>query len=87
VLHTHRVERLISTGALTFNKQLPTAAAFSRRPASARIGLRRGLGDGYYLRAAAYASFRPPTLNELNRPFGVGSDLTESNPNLKPEKL
>ena len=84
VMDTHRVERLISTGALTFNKHPANRGGVQP---TARIGLRRDLGDGYYLRAAAYAGFRPPTLNELNRPFRVGSDLTESNPNLKPEKL
>jgi outer membrane receptor protein involved in Fe transport len=45
------------------------------------------MGGGYYLRSAAYIGFRPPTLNELDRPYRVGSDLIESNPALKPERL
>lgn len=39
------------------------------------------------LRAAAYAGFRPPTLNELHRPFRVGNDVTEANAELEPEVL
>jgi len=41
----------------------------------------------FWLRAAAYAGFRAPTLNELHRPFRVGNDITEANPKLRPEKL
>ena len=36
---------------------------------------------------SAYRSFRPPSLNELHRPFRVGNDVTEANPALKPEIL
>ena len=39
------------------------------------------------LRAAAYLSYRLPTLNELYRPFRVGADATGSNAGLKPERL
>src|SRR5690606_40027417 len=52
--------------------------------ATARLGLRRETGFGA-VRAAAYAGFRPPTLNELHRPFRVGNDITEANPALAPE--
>jgi outer membrane receptor protein involved in Fe transport len=82
--NAHRVERDRATGAVTFEERpgdrdgvVPTA----------RAGFRRTLGDGRYLRSAAYAGFRPPTLNELHRPFRVGNDVTESNPGLEPEKL
>ena len=81
---THRVERLISTGVPSFNKH--PADRGGVQP-TARVGLRRDMGDNNYLRTAAYIGFRPATLNELNRPFRVGSDLTESNPALQPEKL
>lgn len=54
--------------------------------ATARLGLRRETGFGA-VRAAAYAGFRPPTLNELHRPFRVGNDITEANPALAPERL
>lgn len=39
------------------------------------------------LRAAAYQGFRLPTLNELYRPFRVGSDGTAANAGLRPERL
>ncbi|MGZ6125646.1 MAG: TonB-dependent receptor domain-containing protein [Myxococcales bacterium] len=39
------------------------------------------------MRAAAYRSFRAPTLNELYRPFQVGQVRTEANPQLGPETL
>jgi outer membrane receptor protein involved in Fe transport len=39
------------------------------------------------LRASAYQAFRAPTLNELYRPFQVGTVRTEANENLGPETL
>jgi outer membrane receptor protein involved in Fe transport len=54
---------------------------------TARFGARYSLNDVLWLRGAAYAGFRPPTLNELHRPFRVGNDITEANPLLKPETL
>jgi outer membrane cobalamin receptor len=39
------------------------------------------------VQVSAYRSFRPPSLNELHRPFRVGNDVTEANPALKPEIL
>ncbi len=83
-LDTHRVERLISTGAISYDQHPGDRGGVQP---TARIGLRRDLDGGYYLRSAAYVGFRPATLNELDRPFRVGSDLTEANPALKPEKL
>jgi outer membrane cobalamin receptor len=53
---------------------------------TARVGARRAFG-AMALRVAAYSSFRPPTLNELHRPFRVGNDITEANAALKPEHL
>lgn len=79
-----RVETTLATGVVTLNNRpaerdgvLPTA----------RFGARRELGGGWAWRAAAYAGFRPATLNELHRPFRVGNNITESNPALEPEKL
>ncbi len=83
-----RVERVIATGV----------TALDNRPAdqdgvepTARLGVKRDLADlglaGLALRTAAYAGFRPATLNELHRPFRVGNNLTESNPGLVPERL
>lgn len=34
-----------------------------------------------------YRTFRPPTLNELHRPFRIGNDVTEANAALQPEVL
>src|SRR6185312_10098763 len=39
------------------------------------------------LRAAAYRSFRAPTINELYRPFQVGTIVTDPNAALTPETL
>ena len=52
-----------------------------------RAGIRRDFADGEYLRAAVYSGFRVPTLNELYRPFRVGNNVTNQNPDLKPERL
>lgn len=52
-----------------------------------RFGARVALSPDWTLRAAAYSGFRVPTLNELYRPFRVGNDITEANPDLKPERL
>ncbi|MEZ5971436.1 MAG: TonB-dependent receptor [Hyphomonadaceae bacterium] len=79
----HRIERLMATGAPI----LEVAPADTETIApTARLGLRRGFGE-LYLRSAAYAGFRPPTLNELHRPFRVGNDVTEANAALAPERL
>jgi outer membrane receptor protein involved in Fe transport len=52
-----------------------------------RLGIRYSVTPEFWLRGAAYAGFRPPTLNELHRPFRVGNDITEANAALKPETL
>jgi outer membrane receptor protein involved in Fe transport len=79
-----RREYVLATGVTTLNA--PAADADGDLP-TGRIGLRYNLSDALWLRAAAYAGFRAPTLNELHRPFRVGNDVTEANPLLKPEKL
>ncbi|MGE5502658.1 MAG: TonB-dependent receptor, partial [Ignavibacteriales bacterium] len=53
---------------------------------TARAGVRRDVGENY-VRGAAYAGFRPPTLNELYRPFFLASSATLANADLQPEKL
>ena len=80
----HRIERPIAGGAPTLDVSAPDRDGWVP---TARAGVRRELGDGLFARAAAYAGFRPPTLNELHRPFRVGNDITEANPTLKPERL
>lgn len=74
----------LSTGANTLNLH---PDGDSGTTPTARAGVRYSLTPSTWLRAAAYAGFRPPTINELHRPFRVGNDITESNPSLKPETL
>ena len=80
----HRIETNIASGATTFQSLPPDR---SGTVPSGRIGIKRDLGDGFYFRSAAYTGFRPPTLNELYRPFRVGNNVTESNSALTPERL
>jgi vitamin B12 transporter len=80
----HRIERTIATGQVTLDQPSPDR---SGTLPTARLGVRRDLGGGLYLRGAAYAGFRPPTLNELYRPFRVGNNTTNANPALVPERL
>lgn len=79
-----RRERDLATGALTLNN--PSGDKSGVTP-TARLGARLKLTDAVWIRGAAYAGFRAPTLNELHRPFRVGNDVTEANPGLKPETL
>jgi len=79
-----RLERARTTGAVTLDDR--TVDRDGVVP-TARLGVRRDLGEGLHARAAAYSGFRPPTLNELHRPFRVGNDVTEANAALAPERL
>lgn len=79
-----RRERDVASGALVLDQKADGASGVTP---TARLGFRWGASDGVYLRGAAYAGFRPPTLNELHRPFRVGNDITEANPGLEPETL
>ncbi len=77
--------RVELTGAGTSN---PTQ--FARRSddqVSPKLGLLVRPLEGVTLRAGAYRAFRAPTLNELYRPFQVGSVRTDANESLGPEKL
>ncbi|MFZ3008062.1 MAG: TonB-dependent receptor, partial [Phenylobacterium sp.] len=77
-------ERDLATGAVTLNATSPDTSGATP---TARFGVRYRLNEAAWLRGAAYAGFRPPTLNELHRPFRVGNDVTEANPTLTPETL
>jgi len=79
-----RLERDRVTGLPTLDETYPDRAG---GVASARLAVRRNLWADWAVRAAAYSSFRPATLNELHRPFRVGNDLTEANAALEPETL
>ncbi len=54
---------------------------------TARAGGTWELTPAITLNGAAYLGWRPPTLNELYRPFRVGNDVTEANAQLGPEQL
>lgn len=78
-----RRETDVSTGAPLLDLRPSNAEA---TVVSARLGLARRVGAQQW-RIALYNGFRPPSLNELYRPFRVGNDVTEANNALKPEKL
>ncbi|WP_417591772.1 TonB-dependent receptor [Parasphingorhabdus sp.] len=52
-----------------------------------RGGFTLDASDALTLRGAAYLGWRLPTLNELFRPFRVGSDATAANELLEPERV
>lgn len=52
-----------------------------------RLGLSYEVQENTLLTFSAYSGFRLPTLNELFRPFRVGSDIVEANEALEPERL
>jgi outer membrane receptor protein involved in Fe transport len=79
-----RQERDRANGALTLDQR---PAGRSDTTPTGRLGARYALSEAIHVRGAAYAGFRPPTLNELHRPFRVGNDITEANAALKPETL
>lgn len=54
---------------------------------SPKLGAHWRLSEVLSTRAAAYRSFRAPTLDELYRPFQVGTVRTDANPDLVPETL
>lgn len=79
-----RIERDANTGAVLLNDR---SADRDGHVATARLGLRRNLEGGRAVKLSGYSGFRPPTLNELHRPFRVGNDITEANAALLPERL
>jgi outer membrane receptor protein involved in Fe transport len=81
---TSVASRLIQSGSSPLNERYPDQGGVVP---TGRLGARRDLFGDVYGRAAVYAGFRPPTLNELHRAFRVGNDVTEANPALTPEKL
>ena len=80
----HTIERTLATGVITLNDHPANADGIVP---TARAGLRHELGEGLFLRSAAYAGFRPPSLSELFRAFRQGNNFTLANSALKPERL
>lgn len=64
--------------------ELPDSSEVQLDP---RLGVLARLGPSLAVRASIYRAFRAPTLNELYRPFQVGSVLTAANEALRPETL
>lgn len=54
---------------------------------NARAGASYQIAAPARLRGAVYQAYRVPTINELYRPFQVGSDVTQANASLEPERL
>ncbi|HEY4126270.1 MAG TPA: TonB-dependent receptor [Rhizomicrobium sp.] len=72
-----------------FASQAVTTTLYSSKHGivpTARGGVRYDVSESFYLRSAAYAGFRAPSLNELYRPFRVGNVTTSANPDLTPEE-
>lgn len=77
------IERTLATGTLLRNDIAPDRSGWEP---TGRAGLAYAAGP-VTLRAAAYLGWRLPTLNELYRPFRVGTDATAANPALSPERM
>jgi outer membrane receptor protein involved in Fe transport len=78
-----RLERRRGDGSLAVEH----FAARQEHAFTPRVGLLLQPLEAWLLRGAVYRSFRAPTLNELYRPFQVGTILTAANPALGPETL
>jgi outer membrane receptor protein involved in Fe transport len=77
-------ERTLATGAMLTDSRFPNRSGWEP---TGRAGLAWRATEALTLRAAAYAGWRLPTLNELYRPFRVGADATAANAALSPERL
>ena len=78
------LERDLMTGAVTQQAIYPERSGWVP---SFRGGGRYRITPALSLRAAGYSGFRQPTLNELYRPFRVGTDATAANAALENERL
>ena len=79
-----RRETVRATGAAVLDE---TYADRDDHAFSPSLGLAWRATDTLTARAAAYAAYRTPTLNELYRPFRIGAITTQANPDLDPETL
>ena len=77
-------ERLLATDALLTDTAFPARGGFEP---TGRAGIALRPDGALTLRAAAYLGWRLPTLNELYRPFRLGTDATAANAALAPERL
>lgn len=77
-------EWTIATGAPIRNDVSPDRSHWEP---TGRLGMAFNPTGAITLRAAGYAGYRLPTLNELYRPFRVGRDGTAANGALRPERM
>jgi outer membrane receptor protein involved in Fe transport len=82
---TYAAERLV--GRADDTRSADNFAPRQKLAITPRLGSFVHASDSLTLRGAAYRAFRAPTLNELYRPFQVGSVLTAANERLDPEFL
>lgn len=76
-------ERPLAGGAALTDLRFPDRSGWEP---TGRMGAAWRADERLTLRAAAYAGWRLPTLNELYRPFRVGIDATAANAELAPER-
>jgi len=76
-----RLEADRATGAITLSE---TPVDRNGQVTTGRVSL---FAWGGQARVSLFRTFRPPSLNELHRPFRVGNDVTEANADLVPEVL
>jgi outer membrane receptor protein involved in Fe transport len=77
-------ERTLATNAALTDIAFPDRSGWEP---TARAGIALRAAEPLTVRAAAYLGWRLPTLNELYRPFRVGTDATAANAALSPERL
>ncbi len=80
----HRRESDIATGTVRRDDHYPRHKGVELSPSA---GLVWQVWPNLRLRAAGQQAFRRPTLNELYRPFRVGSVVTEANAELRTERV
>ena len=80
----HRTETNLTNGASVRRDRFADRSEIAFNP---RLGVVWQANAAWRWQAAVYQAFRLPTLNELYRPFRVGSVITEANPLLKTEHL
>ena len=80
----HRVESDRVTQALFRNDRYADREGTAFSPSA---GLVWKVDANWRLRASLQRAFRRPTLNELYRPFRVGANVTEANPDLRTESV
>jgi outer membrane receptor protein involved in Fe transport len=88
-----RYDRFDTVGGHTFAQSrdgASTSESFPTRTGEEldpKLGLRARATQWLALRGGVYRAFRAPTLDELFRPFQVGTVRTDANPYLRPETL